>query len=324
MSKPDPVQQALERLAELRHASLSEEVIGELRRNLRNRSNLVVAKAAKVAGELRATALVPDLIASFHKLMADPARLDKRCAAVAEIVTALYELDSDDPAPYRLGLRHVQMEASYGPPVDAAAKLRGLCAQGLLRTRYANAIDEVVPLLVDREPEARLGAVKALALNGGEAGVLLLKLKVHTGDSEPEVLGECFAGLLAAAPERSLSLVGKFVDADDDAVAEAAVLALGESKDERAFEVLKEKWQRTVAGPLRQVLLVAMALSRLEAAIAYLLSIVEEANPRTAAQAIEALASYRSSERVRSSLQKIVEQRNEGVVSEAFARNFGE
>jgi HEAT repeat protein len=182
----------------------------------------------------------------------------------------------------------------------------------------------VVPLLVDRETEARLGAVKALAINGGEAGVLLLKLKVHTGDQEPEVIAECFAGLLAAAPERSLSLVAGYVDSEDEALAEAAILALGESKDERAFEILKEKWQRTVGGPLRPVLLVAMALSRLEPAIAYLLSIVAEANPRTAAQAIEALASYRSSERVRSGLEEIVRQRHQQVVSDAFTQHFGE
>ncbi len=324
MSKPDPVQQALERLGELRHAPLTDQAISEIRRSLQNRSNLVIAKAAKVAGELRATAVVSDLVASFHKLMADPLRLDKRCAALTEIVTALYEFDCDDPEPYLIGLRHIQMEGSFGPPVDAAAKLRGLCAQGLLRTPHPNAPDLVVRLLVDREPEARLGAVKALATNGGEAGVLVLKLKVYTGDKEPEVLGECFAGLLAAAPERSLGLVGEYVDSADDAVAEAAILALGESKNERAFEMLKDKWQRTVGGPLRQVLLVAMACSRLKSAIAHLLAIAGEASPQTAAQAIEALATYRSSERIRSSLQKIVLERNEQVVTKAFTQHFGE
>lgn len=324
MSKPDPVQRALERLGELRHSSLSDQVISELRHGLHNRSNLVIAKAAKVAGELQAKALVPDLVAAFHNLMADPLRLDKRCAALTKIVTALYELDCDDPDPYLVGLRHIQLEGSFGPPVDVAAKLRGLCAQGLLRTRYPNALDEVVRLLVDREPEARIGAVKALATNGGEAGFLLLRLKVHIGDREPEVLAECFAGLLAAAPERSLTFIGEYVDAADEAVAEVAILALGESRNERALEILKDKWQRTVRGPLLHVLLVAMACSRLEPAVAYLLSIAAEADPRTAAQAIEALATYRSSERVRSSLQKVVQQRNQQVVTAAFARHFGE
>jgi len=324
VSKPDPVQLALERLGELRHAALTDQTTSEIRHSLQNRSNLVIAKAAKVASELRATALLSALLASFHKLMADPLRLDKRCAALTEIVTALYELDCDDPEPYLIGLRHIQMEGSYGPPVDAAAKLRGLCAQGLLRTRYPKALDAVVRLLVDREPEARVGAVKALATNGGEAGVLLLKLKVYTGDPEPEVLGECFAGLLGAAPERSVGLVAEYVDSSDDAVAEAAILALGESRDERALEILKDKWQRTVRGPLRQVLLVAMACSRLEPAIAHLLAIVADASPQTAAQAIEALATYRSSERISLSLQKVVQERNEPVVTQAFARHFGE
>jgi len=324
VSKPDPVQRALERLGELRHAALTDQVVTEIRNNLRNRSNLVVAKAANIAGELRATAVVPDLVATFHKLMADPSRLDKRCAALTEIVTALYELDSDDPEPYLVGLRHIQMEGSFGPPVDAAAKLRGLSAQGLLRTRYPHALDVVVRLLVDREPEARVGAVKALVTNGGEAGILLLQLKTYTGDREPEVLGECFTGLLAAAPERSVSLVGQYVDASDEAVAEAAILALGESKNEQAFEVLKEKWRRTVGGEVRQILLVAMACSRLESAISYLLAIVGDASPKTAAQAIEALASYRSSERIRTLLQTIVRKRNERGVNEAFARHFPE
>ena len=323
MSKPDPVQQALERLGELRHATRTDEVINEVRHGLRNRSNLVIAKAAKVAGELQAKTLVPDLVASFHKLMKDPLRLDKRCAALTEIVTALYEFDCDDPDPYLIGLRHIQMEGSYGPPVDAAAKLRGLCAQGLLRTRYPNALDEVVRLLTDREPEARLGAVRAIATNGGEAGVLLLKLKIYTGDSEPEVLGECFAGLLASAPERSFKLVADYADSPDEAVAEAAILALGEAKDERALEILRDKWQRTVGGELRQVLLLAMASSKLEPAIAYLLGIVADASPKTASQAIEALASFRSSERIRLSLQDVVRKRNENVVTQAFTQHFG-
>ncbi len=324
MSKPDLVQRALERIGELRHADLTDQVIGEIRHSLRNRSNLVVAKAAKVAGEREMRAVAPDLADSFHRLMIDPLRLDKRCAALTEIVTALYQLDCDDPDPYLIGLRHIQMEGSYGPPVDAAAKLRGLCAQGLLRTRYPSAVDEVVRLLVDREPAARAGAVKALATNGGEAGVLLLKLKVHTGDPEPEVLAECFAGLLASAPERSVSLVGEYVDSANEAVAEAAILALGESRNERAFEILKDKWQRSVRGPLRRVLLLAMACSKLEPAIACLLAISREASPQTAAQAIEVLTAYRSNERIRSSLQDVVRQRNDQIVTQAYTQHFGE
>ncbi len=189
-----------------------------------------MARAARVARELRLGAVLPDLLLAFDRFMANAPRLDKRCAAITEIVSALYELDYDDPPPFLAGLKHIQLEASYGPPVDEAAKLRGLSAQGLLRTRYPDALSEVLPLLVDREPSARVGAVRALAANGGEAGVLLLRLKVLTGDPEAEILGECFAGLLVASPEKSVPFVSHYIDSPDSSLAEVAILALGGSR----------------------------------------------------------------------------------------------
>jgi hypothetical protein len=86
MPKLDPIEQALDKLATLKTTPPSPELVNELRDFLRNRSNLVVAKAAKISGERRLTALIPDLAAAFHKRMADPQRLDKRCAAVTEII----------------------------------------------------------------------------------------------------------------------------------------------------------------------------------------------------------------------------------------------
>src|SRR5271169_2925759 len=129
---------------------------------------------------------------------ADAQRLDKGCAAITEIVGTLYELDCDEPGPYLAGLKHLQMEASFGPPVDEAAKLRALSAQGLLGAHYPDAPAEVVPLLVDREPLSRIAAIRAPAVNGGEAGVLLLRVIVLTGNAETEVMGECCARLLTA------------------------------------------------------------------------------------------------------------------------------
>ena len=170
MSKADPVEQALNDIGELRVASPSEDVAKQLRSYLKNRSNLVVAKAAKIVGELHLSGLIAELAAAFNRMMVNPAKLDKRCAAITEIVSALYELDYTEPEVYLQGIRHVQKEASFGPPIDTAATLRGRSAQGLLRTRYPDAIAIVIDLLVDPEPPARLGAIRALALNGGDAG----------------------------------------------------------------------------------------------------------------------------------------------------------
>src|SRR6516225_4799264 len=149
MAKNAPIERALGRLGELRHAEPTAAVTEELRGFLRNRGNLVVAKTAVVVCELRVVALVPELVIAFNKFMVDAPRLDKRCAAVTEIATALYELDYDEPDPYLAGIKHVQLEASYGPPVDEAAKLRAVSAQGLLRTRHADRLSEAVQLLVD-------------------------------------------------------------------------------------------------------------------------------------------------------------------------------
>jgi hypothetical protein len=323
MAKADPIERALDRLGELRSAEASEAVVDEVRGFLRNRSNLVVAKAAKVARELRIGTLLPEMMAAFETLMKDAPRLDKRCAATTELLTAMYELDYVEPAPYLQGLKHVQLEASFGPPVDEAAKLRAVSAQGLLRTRYPDALSEVVQLLVDREPAARAGAVRALGTNGGECGVLLLRFKVLIGDREPEVLAECFAGLLAAAADKSVDLVARYVDSEDEAVAEAAMLALGESRRPTAYQVLKEKWDRTMKRPTRKILLVWMAASRLDEAISFLVSLIETASTQTAGDSIEALSIYRNNERITKAVHDGVAARADKALLERFSRDFG-
>lgn len=324
MSKSDPVEKALNALGELRHAHSPETVTKELQAFLTNKSNLVMAKAAKIAGELHATELIPELVAAFERFMKDPQKLDKRCAAVTEIVGALYEMDYSEPEVYLRGLHHVQMEASFGPPVDAAASLRGMCAQGLLRTRHHDALTEVLQLLVDREPPARLGAARALALNGGEAGVLLLRLKVLTGDAEPEVLGQCFSGLLAAAPEQSLAFVAKYADDEDVTTAEAAIWALGESRLPRAVEILKEKWERTMDRDVRKVLLAALAASRLQEGQDFLCSLLRTASSRIAGDVLAALAPYAASESVRQAVAAAVQERGEASATAAFKERFSE
>jgi HEAT repeat protein len=323
MKKPDPVEQALDRLSTLRSRDgPPSEVAQELKRFLGNRSSLVSAKAAKIAGELRSSQLVPDLVAAFERLMADPHKLDKGCAALTEIVAALYEMDYLEPEIYLKGMHHVQMEGAFGPPVDAAAKLRGLSALGLARTRHPYALDEIVALLVDPWPRARIGAVRALASNGGEAGALLLKLKIMTGDDEPDVIAECFSGLLVDASERSLLFVAKYADAEDPAIAEAAILAIGSSRLPAAFDRLKEKWERSVGAALKRVLLLAMAMTKSEAAIAFLISLLEGSNAQTAKDTITALAIYRDNEKIRRSIEDAITRRGDKNLIEALRREF--
>ena len=320
MSKDDPIESALEAVGRLRHAASPGEVEAELRKYLGNRSNLVVSKAAKIAGELNASTLTPQLVAAFERLMKDPAKLDKRCAALIEIVAALYALDYREPEVYLRGLHHVQMEPSFGKPVDAAAALRGISAQGLLRTRYPLALQEVLPVLLDPEPPARLGAVRAFGTNGGDAGLLLLRFKLLTGDAEPEVLGECFSALLAA--DGGLAFVTRFIDGEAVETAEAAIWVLGESRLPAAFEVLKEKWERTTDRDLRKVLAAAMAASRLPEAIEFLCSQLREGGLATANDVLTALAPYAASATTTDSVRAAIEDRGQKSLIESFHQQF--
>jgi hypothetical protein len=305
MRRRDPIEDALNTLSELRRQPDSE----RLRAFLGNRSNLVVAKAARIAGDLRITELVPDLAAAFHRLMADAAKLDKGCAGTTAIVGALYGMDYDSADVYLKGVRHIQMESAYGPPVDAAAQLRGDSALGLVGTRHTDALFEVVRLLADKEPRARMGAARAIGSLVGETGELLLLLKVLAGDSEPDVLGECFSGMLACGAERSLRFVQGYLDHEDQAIAEAAILALGASRLPGAIDALREKWGRTVHGPIRKTLLLALATARQDSALEFLLSLVAEGDARVASEVVAALRAYRNDERMRKALEEALEKR---------------
>jgi hypothetical protein len=322
LKKPDPIEQALDRLAALKSVPGDPHVAAELKAFLKNRSNFVVAKAAKIASQMRATELIPELMEAFHRFMQNTSKLDKGCAATTAIAGTLYELDYAEPEVYMLGIHHVQMEGSFGPPVDAAAKLRAISAMGLARTRHPAALDEIVSLLAYQWPEARVGAVRALAVNGGSAGALLLKLKILTGDSQPDVLAECFSGLLAVAPERSLLLIAGFIDSPDPAVAEAALLALGSSRRPEALDLLKARWERTAGSQLRKTVLVAIAMIRSDAAIEFLLELLAECPPAVVKDVVAALAIFRDNERVRSRVESVVERRNEKTANELFRQTF--
>jgi HEAT repeat protein len=289
---------------------------------LKNKSNQVVAKAVKIGGELHVTDLIGELVLAFRRFMTNPLKLDKGCAATTEIAAALYQMDYLEPEIYLLGIHHVQMEGSFGPPVDAAAKLRALSALGLARTRHPQALEEIVQLLVDSWPQARIGAIRALASNGGHAGALLLRLKVLSGEDELDVLAECFSGLLASTPESSLPLVATYIDSEDQAVAEAALLAIGSSRLPQALTLLQARWEQSAFSPLRKALLLAIAMVRSEAAIEFILSLLPGSNVQTGKDIIAALAIFRDNSKVKAAVEQAVFALKDKTLREAFRQEF--
>src|SRR6185295_17979935 len=109
-------------------------------------------------------------------------------------------------------------------------------ALGLVRARHGDAAAELAGLLADPEAPARVGAAQVLGEIDPAVAVPLLRFKVLSGDKESSVVGACLATLLAAAPGSSLPFVAERLKTP--AFAEAAAMALGESRLEGAFEPL--------------------------------------------------------------------------------------
>ncbi len=261
MSKAPSTEEALLAIRKIRDDPDGFDLKRDLAPFLKHKSNHVIAAAADTATRLELGSFCPELVDAFLELMKKPDTRDQGCKALIAIAKALANMDQPAPQVYFAGIRHVQKEGGFGPPVDAAAPLRGLCAQGLIRMSHPDALLECVTLLADPEIAACAGAVRALGDSGQSEGMLLLRLKALLGDDE-EIMGECFAALLRLAPAPSLEFVADFLQSSSDEVAERAALALGESRIPAAFERLRDAWEGTARPSLRRTLLLALAMLR--------------------------------------------------------------
>lgn len=324
MAKRLSTEEALAAIHAIRQTPETVDVTREIGPFLRHKSNHVVAAAASTAERLEVGALTPDLIEAFERMMRDPAKFDPGCKATIAIVQALVQLEDPAAKVFFGGIRHVQMEASFGPRVDAAAPLRGLCARGLARMGHPDALLECVTLLADPEIPARTGAIRAIADSGRPDGVLLLRLKTLLGDKETDVTGECFAALLSLDPTGSVEFVSKFLDSSVEGIGEQAALALGETHQAAAFEVLREAWERGGLAEQRRTLLVAIAMLRIDEALEFLLERLRTEGGHVAADALAGLSFYARDETVLKRVEEIIQRRNDGGALEAvFAREFG-
>ncbi len=322
MPKALATEDALAAIHAIRHSPEKHDLKRDLAPFLHHKSNHAVAAAAGAAERLEANALAPDLVQAFDKFMRDPAKLDPGCKALTAIVQALIQLEDAAAKVYFTGIRHVQREGSFGPPVDAAAPLRGLCARGLARMGHPDALLECVTLLADPEIAARTGAIRAIADAGRPEGVLLLRLKTLLGDKEIDVTGESFAALLSLNPAGSVEFVGKFLSSRAEGIGEQAALALGESRQPAAFEVLREAWERGGPAEQRRTLLVAIAMLRTDEALEFLLSRLADESGPVAADALAGLAFYARDEAVLARVEGIIQRRGDGALEAVFAREF--
>jgi len=254
--------------------------------------------------------------------MVNPTATDKACGAKQAIANALYELGCDASELFLRGIRHVQKEAAWGGPVDTAAELRGLCALGLVRMGYADVMVELVDLLGDESPQARILAARAIAYAGRDEGALLLRLKVLAGDAAEEVTAECLLALANLSRAKALPFVQRYLDDARPAVAEAAALALGEMRADAALDVLLARWDRDALPALRKPLALPIAISRLGRSVDFLVRAAAEESDAVAEAALEAMRIYRHDDAIKTRLREAVNRRRTRTLDETFEKLF--
>jgi len=286
--KNDPIESALARLDDI--SPQTPEGKFAFKKVLAAKSNLIVAKAARLIAAAMLTDLNDDLATAFDRMIEKGASSDKACAATIAIARALVQLDYDGPNLFLAGMRHVQMEASFGPPIDTAAELREVCAMGLANSAYAHKLRELVPLMVDKEWRVRAGAIRAIGIVGNESASLLLRYKMLIGDQDPEVMSDCFASVLQLEGSEGVKLVAGFSKSANPEIREAAILAIGASRRSDAIDWLIARFPQTADPPSRKCILLALSTSRTETAMEFLLKQIHTATDATARLAADALA----------------------------------
>ena len=321
MAKARGIDARLARLRALRSEPVTPDLVRQLREALGDRSNFVAAAAGEIAAERGLGELVPDLAAAFRRFLDDPAETDKTCRAKVAIVEALHKLDADTEDVYRTAVTHVQREPRWGGSDDTAAPLRATAAFALVRVSPCDLMVLLADLLADPEKVARSAAAKALGASGQLAAIPLLRFKARAGDEEPEVVVECLSGLMSADPAESLDFVGGFLNADEE-VAEGAALALGESRRPEALAILQKHWPRARRDEaLGNVVLLAMAITRLPAAADFLLEVLANEGEPAAAGALSALAIHRHNPAVRERVAAVVATKG-AALRKAFEKEF--
>jgi HEAT repeat protein len=303
-----------ERLAELNELCAdpgSPEAAETIGQALSGTNNHLAAAAARIVGEYKLETFEDLLVQAFKRFIENPMKRDKGCVAKKAIAEALFQMGSHQEDLFLQGVRHVQMEPVYGGKEDTAAELRYVSAMGLVSAGYPDVMLELAHLLSDKALDARIGAVRAIAYARQEAGVPLLRFKALIGDEDARVVYESFRALLDLSPQGSLLFVASFFGHEDPAVAESAALALGESRLPEALDVLREGWENSLNQDLRHFILLAIAMLRYEEAIDFLLSLVADASPGIAQDAIAALEMYQEDGQIWGRVQEIADSRDD-------------
>ena len=309
-----------------------EAAIDPLRKALANRNNLIAAKAADLVREFQLTQMTQELLAAFDRFFEDPVNTDPQCWAKNAISRALADCENQDAAVFLRGMHHIQLEPVWGGTSDTAGTLRATCALALVQCRSlleADLLTHLIELLGDKDKAVRAEIVRAIEQVGSSSAALLLRLRAildsnlksrkpgQPPEEEPEVLGACYSGILRIEGPSAIPWVARFLADGDDPAAEAA-LAIAGTHSPQAFETLKQRFNNESDPWFCSVLLSAIALTRQDAAVEFLLDQVRTESLQAEA-AIAAILRAAPSEEVTKRLEKLVSGNPR--LSRAFAKS---
>jgi HEAT repeat protein len=312
--------QKLEALEALRGNTDSAAVLGQIRKALKDRNNYLVSKAAALAGDLRLSDLVPDLVDAFDRFLIEPVKTDPQCWAKNAIAKALKYLEHRDARVFLKGLTHVQLEPVWGGRADSAGTLRGTCALALVDCELDDfeILTHLVNGLADPETPVRIDTAVAISQLGRPEGALLLRLKALLGDGEPEVLGQCFLSLQSLTPQDAVPFLGQFLSSADENVQMEAAGVLAQSRETEAIELLKTFWRGRLSHEVRGAFVAALGASPLAEGGEFLLSILAEASDDLARAAVRALAASRFRTDLKDRIAALIAAKNDASLKRLF------
>lgn len=317
------VEEEIEQIGSLRNAEPTETTALQLRKALNDKVNLMVAKAAAVAGDLQMTSLVPELLAAYERMFQNPVKSDPQCWGKTAIAKALKKLGYAQGAPFSGGVHYRQMEPVWGGEEDSAATLRGTCLLALLQCTDVPA-QTILSCLVDASADlaapVRRDAVEGLEQWGSPEAVLLLRMKARLGDEDPAITGMVFDALLRLEQAGAVEFLASFLDHKKEELREEAALALGSSKVEQAVAILIERCRKQSVR--NELWIRALGTSRLPSAFEFLLETVRLGRLPDATAALRALEARRENEEAWNAIAAAVASRTDPDLQEIFAKQF--
>ena len=294
--------------------------IEPLRKALEHRNNFVVGKAADLIRDFQMQQLIPALLTAFGRFFDNPVKTDPQCWAKNALSRALAAFEHQDAVVFLRGMRHIQLEPVWGGSSDTAGTLRATCALALVQCRSLHEPDllaHLVELFADKDKSVRIEAARAVEQVGSPSAALLLRLRAVLGADEPEVLGACYSGILRLEGVSALPWISRFLASSDDPAAEAA-LAIAGTHSAQGFNILRERFAAEADPWFRSVLLSAIALTRQDAALEFLIDLVRTESLQAEA-AIEAILRSMPSDDITKRLETLVAGNQH--LARAFATN---